>query len=302
MDYLTGQVGQFVLAAGRQADSGLNTQHELDLAENDLVVKDLGYWNIGQLADYDRAGVYFLFRLKSDATLSRQGPDGGWQRVEVEDLLPAGGELLCHQLGLGKECLAVRVCLERVPEQVREQREQKLRKLAKSQAWNLSERRVRLCGYNMYVTNASSEQLPVSLMRALYGLRWQIEPRGRPRSLQNVEIRPGDRQRQAHEHLPLRVHAVRKAHSGSGQQYVAVGIQDLSRRAAGLRAQRVQGGQGAKKKLGALLRAVVGKVGEVRKWLAKLFHDWAKYARKEHKRKGKKLLKHTPCQVINMLT
>lgn len=175
VDYLTGHVEQIVLAPGRQPDSGLNTQHELDLAENDLVVKDLGYWNIGQLTDYDQAGVYFLSRLKSDASLSRQGPDGDWQRVEIEELLPAGGELLCHQLGLGKEHLCVRVCLERVPEQVREQREHKLRKLAKSQAWNLSERRVALCGYNMYVTNASSEQLPESLMRSLYGVRWQIE-------------------------------------------------------------------------------------------------------------------------------
>lgn len=175
VDYLTGHVEQIVLASGRQADSGLNTQHELDLAKDDLIIRDLGYWNIRQLIDYDKAGVYFLSRLKSDATLSRQGPDGAWQRVEVEDLLPVGGELLCHHLGLGKEYLAVRVCLERVPDYVREQREQKLRKLAKSQEWNLSELRVRLCGYNMYVTNAGSELLPDSLMRALYGVRWQIE-------------------------------------------------------------------------------------------------------------------------------
>lgn len=176
MDYLTGHAEQIVPAAGRQADSGLNTQHELDLAENDLTLRDLGYWNIGQLIDYDQAGVYFLSRLKSDATLSSQGPDGDWQRVEVEDLLPVGEELPCHHLGLGKECLAVRVCFERVPEQARQQREQKLRKLAKSQAWNLSERRVRLCGHDMYVTNASSEQLAASLMRSLHGVRWQIEP------------------------------------------------------------------------------------------------------------------------------
>jgi len=167
--YLTGHVEQFVLAAGRQADSGPNTQHELDLTENDLIPRDLGYWNIGRLIDYDQAGVYFLPRLKSDAPLSRQGPDGGRQRVEVEDLLPVGGQLLCHHLGLGKECLAVRVCLERVPDQVREQREQKLRKLAKSQARNLSERRVMSCGCNMYATNASSEQLPASLMRVCTG-------------------------------------------------------------------------------------------------------------------------------------
>lgn len=196
----------------RQADSRLNTQHELDLIENDLLVRDLGYWNIGQLIDYDKAGVYFLSRLKSDATLSRQRPDGAWQRVEVGDLLPVGDQLLCHHLGLGKECLAVRVCLERVPDQVREQREQKLRKLAKSQAWNLSDRRVSLWGYNLYVTNASSEQLPVARIADAGFVRGTLAGGA---NVQNVEIYSGDRQRQAHEHFPLRVHTVRQAHSGT---------------------------------------------------------------------------------------
>lgn len=71
--------------------------------------------------------------------------------------------------------MPVRVWVERVPDHVKEQRLDKLRKLAKSQKWNLSERRVMLCSYNLYVTNASEEQLPESLMRSLYGVRWQIE-------------------------------------------------------------------------------------------------------------------------------
>ncbi len=102
-------------------------------------------------------------------------PDGQWQDVEIEELLPENQEHLCHQLGLGNKKMPVRVCVERVPDQVREQRLEKLSKLARSQKWNLSERRVMLCGYNLYVTNASREQLPESLMRFLYGVRWQIE-------------------------------------------------------------------------------------------------------------------------------
>lgn len=175
LDYLTGKVEQIVLAAGRQSDSGVKNEHELELHRNDLLIRDLGYWNIRQLTEYQQAGIYFLSRLKSDASLSKQMPDGEWQGVEIEDLLPENQEHLCHELGLGKKKMPVRVWVERVPDQVREQRLDKLRKLAKSQKWNLSERRVILCGYNLYVTNASEEQLPESLMRSLYGVHWQIE-------------------------------------------------------------------------------------------------------------------------------
>jgi hypothetical protein len=175
LDYLTGQVEQLVLTSGRQSDSGVNNEHELELYGNDLLIRDLGYWNIRQLTKYHQAGIYFLSRLKSDASLSKQMPDGQWQDVEIENLLPENQEYLCHQLGLGNKKMPVRVCVERVPDQVREQRLEKLSKLAKSQKWNLSERRVMLCGYNLYVTNASQEQLPDSLMRFLYGVRWQIE-------------------------------------------------------------------------------------------------------------------------------
>lgn len=175
LDYLTGQVEQIVLASGRQSDGGINNEHELELHRNDLLIRDLGYWNIRQLTAYHQAGIYFLSRLKSDASLSKQMPDGEWQGVEIEDLLPKNQEHVCHELGLGKKKMPVRVWVERVPDHVKEQRLDKLRKLAKSQKWNLSERRVMLCSYNLYVTNASEEQLPESLMRSLYGVRWQIE-------------------------------------------------------------------------------------------------------------------------------
>lgn len=85
LDYLTGQVEQIVLASGRQSDGGINNEHELELHRNDLLIRDLGYWNIRQLTAYHQAGIYFLSRLKSDASLSKQMPDGEWQGVEIEE-------------------------------------------------------------------------------------------------------------------------------------------------------------------------------------------------------------------------
>lgn len=170
-NYLDGQTHQLVLESGRIPDSKLNTMYEPEFQANDLIIKDLGYWNCGQFEQYDQKGVYFLSRLRADATLH----DLAEQKIGLGDYLPDDFEVHCYDWLLGSQHTPVRVCIERVPESVRLQRLEKLRKQAKSLRWNLSELKVKLCGFNLYVTNADSTRLPASLIRVLYGLRWQIE-------------------------------------------------------------------------------------------------------------------------------
>lgn len=170
-NYLDGQTHQLVLESGRIPDSKLNTMYEPDFQANDLIIKDLGYWNCGQFEQYDQKGVYFLSRLRADATLY----DLAGQKIGIETFLPDDFELRCYDWLLGSQQVPVRVCIEKVPESVSLQRLEKLRKQAKSLKWNLSELKIKLCSFNLYVTNADSARLPASLIRVLYGLRWQIE-------------------------------------------------------------------------------------------------------------------------------
>lgn len=170
-NYLNGQTQQLVLESGRIPDSKLNTMYEPEFQANDLIIKDLGYWNYGQFKQYDENGVYFLSRLRVDATLY----DLAGQKIGIENFLPDHQQLHCYDWLLGSQQIPVRVCIERVPEWVKLQRLEKLKKQAKSLGWNLSELKIKLCDFNLYVTNADSTRLPASLIRDLYGLRWQIE-------------------------------------------------------------------------------------------------------------------------------
>ena len=175
LDYVSGKVSAFTIVAGRLSDSHINTHYPCELQAGDLLIRDLGYWNIGQLEDYHRDGIYFLSRLRSDAYLSQQNTDGSWQAVKLAQYLPGLQGRQAYHLGLGKNHLPVWVYIEKVPEAVRVERLEKLQKQAKSLAWNLSEERKELCAFNLYVTNAAPEKIPPVFVREVYGLRWQIE-------------------------------------------------------------------------------------------------------------------------------
>lgn len=144
---------------------------------NDLIVNDLGYWNYKAFKNYDKIGAYFVSRLKTDASLFNLQTN---ESINLVDVLPKDDSMIWFNCCLAhpqthKGAIPARVCIEKVPQSVREQRLDKLQKTAKSQKWNLSELRIEHCGYNLYVTNTSQEQLPSSLIRLIYGIRWQIE-------------------------------------------------------------------------------------------------------------------------------
>jgi Transposase DDE domain len=177
VNYLDGKVEQLVLESGRVPDSKINTEYMPSYQTNDLIVNDLAYWNYKAFKNYDKIGAYFVSRLKTDASLFDLKTN---ESIALVDVLPKDDSMISFNCSLGhpqthKGSIPVRVCIEKVPQSVREQRLEKLQKTAKSQKWNLSELRIELCGYNLYVTNASQEQLPSSLIRLIYGIRWQIE-------------------------------------------------------------------------------------------------------------------------------
>ncbi len=171
-NYLDGKVEQLILESGRVPDSKINMEYQPNLKANDLIIKDLGYWNCKQLEQYNSNGIYFLSRLKTDASLYDLSSKN---KINIEDFLPDNQQIKCFHCLLGTQKTPVRVSIEKVPEYVRLERLEKLKKQAKSQNWTLSILRIKLCGYNLYVPNAREGLLPRSLIRLLYSIRWQIE-------------------------------------------------------------------------------------------------------------------------------
>lgn len=177
VNYLDGKVEQLVLESGRVPDAKINTQHQPLYQANDLIVNDLAYWNYQSFKEYSQVGAYFVSRLKANASLFDPHTN---EPISLVTLLPKDDSIVSIECYLAhpkthKNSIAVRVCIEKVPETISQQRLEKLQKTAKCQQWELSELRVELCAYNLFITNANQEQLPSELIRLFYGIRWQIE-------------------------------------------------------------------------------------------------------------------------------
>ena len=177
VNYLDGKIQQLIMESGRVPDATINTAYQPHYQANDLIINDLGYWNYESFKAYHSQGAYFVSRLKTNASLFDAYTD---EPISIATMLPKDETMLCLDCYLAhpkthKNSIPLRVCIEKVPESVKKQRLDKLHKTAKSQQWNLSELRIDLCGYNLYATNANQELLPTTLIRLIYGLRWQIE-------------------------------------------------------------------------------------------------------------------------------
>lgn len=99
--------------------------------------------------------------------------------MEVADYLPAPGETIDLPdvyLGSKKKKTKVRLIIQGVPDEVgRERLKQLEAKKVQHKNWNLSQQAKDMCWFNVYVTNTTPEQLPASMVRMVYSLRWQIE-------------------------------------------------------------------------------------------------------------------------------
>lgn len=177
VNFLDGKIEQLTLESGRIPDSKMNREYMPNYQDNDLIINDLGYWSYKNFANYNETRAYFVSRLKTDASLFDLQTN---QPIAIIDRLPKDDEMVWFECSLAhpkthKESIPVRVCIEKVPQDVKEQRLAKLQKTAKCQNWNLSELRIELCGYNLYLTNTTQEQIPATIIKLIYGIRWQIE-------------------------------------------------------------------------------------------------------------------------------
>ena len=173
-DLLTGSIITLLNREGASADGSTPVPA---LKKDDLLIEDLGYFNIGRFKAIEKQSACFLSRLRFGIRVYvKKGP-----RYEVLDLLKEEkkmkpGQMCQYEAYIGeKEKLPVRLVIEKVPEQVAEQKRRKLKTDKQSKRKGLSDARLSFCILNAYITNASQEDLPMHQVRSYYSLRWQIE-------------------------------------------------------------------------------------------------------------------------------
>lgn len=179
-DYKTGEV--VVLSV-----NGFNRQDRKDASESidnikkdDLIIRDLGYVVNNVLKEIERREASFLNRLNTITQVFEKTKDDEFVRLDFVKLRKKmhtlGVSVLDKTVYIGAvEKYKVRLVIEEMPEDKINERIWKIKKEAKKKKRTLRKETLARAALNLFVTNVQSEILPVSSVRSLYRLRWQIE-------------------------------------------------------------------------------------------------------------------------------
>lgn len=172
-DLMTGRL-QGVLQPGRAQDRNAPTQ-TWDLPKGALKIADLGYFSVTVLARLHAEEVFFLSRVQVGTKIALQS--AFLDLVAIGQLLRQQKVSVVDQpvrLGAGQK-LPCRLLAVRVPDAVAEQRRRKLHYEAGRKGQPVSQARLALSDWNLFVTNVPDDQLSLDEALVLVRARWQIE-------------------------------------------------------------------------------------------------------------------------------
>jgi hypothetical protein len=172
-DYLHGQMDAVAVTAAKQPDQ--NCSLDLKVARNSLHLFDLGYFAFPRFTALVQCGAFFLCRFKTEtrfyASETAQEPLD-WAAF----LAQTNEDRIEAQWFMGRDCrLPVRVCFERLPQAVAEERRRKAKDKARDKGRTYSKRFMDLLDWSFLMTNVPVERLSFDQVFVLYRVRWHIE-------------------------------------------------------------------------------------------------------------------------------
>ena len=168
-----GLYSNFDLSSFRDNDQKESPNILKSLKQNDLIIRDLGYFVLDVFNKIDKNGAYFLSRLRYGVTLYEKD---NTKNIDILKLLEKQmGKALDIELCLGKnKILKCRVIAIPVPENIKNERIRKAKK-DRSKSANHSKEYYKRLGYTMYITNVPNTIWSVNDVNNAYKSRWYIE-------------------------------------------------------------------------------------------------------------------------------
>jgi transposase len=174
-DLKTGKILDLTLTPAVRNDQTDASQTREQVCPKDLIIRDLGYFSIAVLESIAQQKAYFLSRLSSNVEVYDQ--DG--QALDFHEIyrtMTSMGISLCHKpVFIGKQRFALSLVIGLVPNHVYEERIRKKLKQAHKKGHSIKARTRLLCHFNLFITNATRQQLPPEKVLPLYRCRWQVE-------------------------------------------------------------------------------------------------------------------------------
>lgn len=176
-DARSGKILDLNVTAGIRNDATDASETKTRINKGDLVIRDLGYFNLSVLTGFADQGASFISRLNTSILVYELDSTEKIGFKELYDQMCQKKQTRCDKqvlVGKGKQ-EQLRLIVEIVPEQVYEERVRKVNKQNKEKGWTTSDEYKARCRFNMFITNVPNEELSVEETMLIYRLRWQVE-------------------------------------------------------------------------------------------------------------------------------
>ncbi|MCU5275443.1 IS4 family transposase [Bacillus cereus group sp. BfR-BA-01349] len=190
-DLLSGQFLHIHTGPGKQHDRTYGSLCVPTVKENDLCIRDLGYFHLKDLQNIQDKKAYYISRIKSNTRIYQKNPNPDYyqngklkkkteyKQIDMEALmisLQPGQTYEISDAYVGMiDKVPARVIVHRLTEEQQQKRLQNQTVREKKKGMKYSARSKRLSGINVYMTNTSTDIVPMGQVHDWYSLRWQIE-------------------------------------------------------------------------------------------------------------------------------
>ena len=146
-----------------------------EFSDGELVLRDLGYFNVKSFIKIEKQNAYYLSRL-SGTVLAFENNKQICFNTLYNYMTQTRQTQIEMEVTIGiEQPLRTKLVVELVPEEVYRKRLISLNKTAKRKGRTISENTRSRARFTLIITNIPNEKIPVSKLYCLYRLRWQIE-------------------------------------------------------------------------------------------------------------------------------
>jgi hypothetical protein len=178
-DLKTGKIADFNLTSANIPDckdAQLTKDH---FQEGDLILRDLGYFGLNIFEQMKSEKVYFISKLNTQVSVFQLIKEQ-YQILDFikiyQQMQHTGVNTIELEVFIGKTSkMPVRLIIEKVPQQVYEERIRSRKKQSQKEGYNMREEYAARQHFNTYITNIEKEKLQSQSIRNIYRLRWQVE-------------------------------------------------------------------------------------------------------------------------------
>jgi hypothetical protein len=175
IDLLRGGFEAIRIEEGRQCDQTTALQTEA-IEPGSLHLRDLGYFDLEVLQTIAGRGAYFVSRLNDQVLILDPETEQPLDLVGWLNRLGKATHALGRAVAIGaNHRLPCRLIAIRVPAAIARRRRLELRRRAQKKGYTPTARKLALCAWNVYVTNAGEDLLSIEELVVFARLRWQIE-------------------------------------------------------------------------------------------------------------------------------